>query len=186
MPCRIGIGTDTKPFMRRSLCAAVPDLGSGDDPFVTVSLRTCAQAGQVGACFGLGVTHSAGQFSASYRRKELELVLFGAVAHDHRRHRGHREIRARDAPVLELPHQQVLIGGPESQAAIFRRPVETSPPGNSWPCSASSDFSAGVTFSRRKPRTSVNQAFCAASSSKSTTHFLARCTHLRAEFRKGT
>ena len=107
---RTGIGSHTEPFMRGTVCDAVPDLGSGDDPFVAVLHRPGAQTGQIGARFGFGVADRADQFAASYRRKELGLVLFGAVPHDHRRHRGHGEIRAGDAPVLELAHQQVLIG----------------------------------------------------------------------------
>src|SRR5271165_4220960 len=61
-------------------------------------------------------------------RKELRLVLLGAVPHDHRCHRRNSQIWPGYTPVLEFAHQQVLVDGAEAQTAVFGGPVHPEPP----------------------------------------------------------
>src|SRR6476646_11592538 len=127
MAWSVGIGAHAQPFVAAALRTAVPDLRPVDHPLITLTDRAGAKAGEVGAGVRLGIADRADQLTPGDRRKELALVLLGAVPHDHRRHRRDSQVGPGHARVLELPHQQVLMHGTESEAAVFGRPGDAAP-----------------------------------------------------------
>ena len=127
MSWRVGVGANTQPLVGGSLRAAVPDLRTVDHPLVAVANGAGAQAGQVGAGVGFGVAEREDDLAPGDSRQELLLVLLGAVPHDHRRHRRDGEVGAGDTDILELAHEQMLVHGRETKAAILFRPVQPEP-----------------------------------------------------------